>query len=366
MNTNKPTQAGLLPFKLTMAAMVVLSIPTGCGKETGGNNNGGYSVNAVVAPVKASVLEEKIFLIGSMEAIDEVDLVSEVDARVTELNFEEGEPVSKDQLLIQLDARKLEAAVAEMRARYQLAKADLDRSATLLERETISEQDYDKAEAEFDSAEALLNLAVERLEDAAIRAPFHGVMTERLVSLGQYTTRGDKLASLVEMDPLEVAFNVPERYVGQLREGQRIETSVEAWPDEVFSGNVVFLSPKVDRTSRTVLVKARIANPDLRLKPGMFGKIELIFKARDAALVIPEAAISYANDDASVVVMNADGQAEFRQVQVGLRLAGEAEIISGLEAGERVVVEGFQKMGPGTPINISPESSRYGVEPEGS
>ena len=192
------------------------------------------------------------------------------------------------------------------------------------------------------------------------------MMTERLVSLGQFTTRGEKLASLVETDPLEVAFNVPERYIGQLKMDQRIEISVEAWPGQMFSGNVVFISPKVDRASRTVLVKARIANPDMQLKPGMFGKIELIFKARDAALVIPEAAISYSNDDASVVVMNKEGVAEFRPVKVGIRLAGGAEIIEGLEAGERVVVEGFQKMGPGTPISISPESSRYGIGPEGN
>ena len=166
------------------------------------------------------------------------------------------------------------------------------------------------------------------------------------------------------MDPLEVEFNVPERYIGQLKMDQRIEISVEAWPDGLFSGSVVFISPKVDRTSRTVLVKARIANPDLQLKPGMFGKIELIFKARDAALVIPEAAISYANDDASVVVRNAEGVAEFRPVQVGIRLAGKAEIVDGLTAGEQVVVEGFQKLGPGTPISIAAESSRYGIEPE--
>ena len=121
----------------TAAGAISILIATGCGKESESNGMGGYSVNAVIAPVEPTVLEEKIFLIGSLEAIDEVDLVSEIDARVVELNFDEGEAVEAGQLLIRLDARKLEASVAEMRARFQLARADLERSAMLLERETI-------------------------------------------------------------------------------------------------------------------------------------------------------------------------------------------------------------------------------------
>ncbi|MGC9452118.1 MAG: efflux RND transporter periplasmic adaptor subunit [Oceanipulchritudo sp.] len=351
-------------FTLFFLLAGLLALP-GCGeKQENKAAGGGYPVSAVVAPVEKTALEEKIFLVGSLEAIDEVDLISEVDARVVELNFEEGETVQKGQLLIQLDARKLEASLAEMRSRYQLAKTDLDRAAILLERETISEQDYDQAEAEFDAARALLDLAEERLEDATIRAPFDGIMTERLISPGQYTSRGQKLASLVQMHPLDVEFNVPERYIGQLESGQRIEIGVEAYPEEAFEGEVVFISPRVDRASRTVLVKARVGNVDRRLKPGMFGNLELIFQARGEALVIPEAAISYTGDKATVVVMNAEGKAEFRPVEVGIRLAGKAEILSGLETGERVVVEGFQKMGPGTTVQVSIESRRYGIEPD--
>jgi membrane fusion protein (multidrug efflux system) len=337
---------------------------SGCGKPTASGGGGGdFPVSAVVAPVSVEELQEKIFLVGSLEAVEEIELVSEIDARVDAINFEEGEPVKKGTVLIQLDDRKLQAETSEMRARFNLAKANLERSETLLQRETISQQDYDQAEAEFDAAKALLQLAEERLEDATISAPFDGVMTERLVSLGQYTSRGQPLASLVVVDPLEVEFNVPERYIGQLGMDQEIEITVEAFPGELFTGNVIFISPRVDRNTRTVLVKARINNDDRRLKPGMFGNLELIFKARDAALVIPEAAISYNSDQASVVVMNAEGKAEFRQVEVGIRLAGKAEIIDGLADGERVVVEGFQKMRPGSTIQISIESREYGIDP---
>lgn len=340
------------------------TILAGCGKPSGSGGGGGdFPVSAVVAPVSEQQLEEKIFLVGSLEAIEEIDLVSEIDARVIEINFEEGEFVSKGRVLIRLDARKLQAAVSEMQARFNLAKANLERSETLLNRETISQQDYDQAEAEFDAARALLQLAEERLDDATISAPFDGVMTERLISLGQYMSRGQALASLVVVNPLEVQFNVPERYIGQLQMDQEIEITVEAYPGELFGGNVIFISPRVDRNTRTVLVKAQIANADRRLKPGMFGNLELIFKAREAALVIPEAAISYSSDQASVVVMNNEDKAEFREVEVGIRLAGEAEILEGLSDGERVVVEGYQKMRPGSRIQISIESREYGIDP---
>ena len=336
----------------------------GCGGSDAQNGGGEYSVNAVVAPVEKRAIEEKLFLVGSLEAIEEVDLVSEVDARVVEIAFEEGEAVEKGQLLLKLDQRKLAAAVAEMQARFNLAKANLERFANLLRKETISEQDFDQAEAEFDSAKAMLELAQEQLEDATITAPFDGVMTERLVSLGQYMSRGQALASLVDMNPLEVEFNVPERYIGQLALGQKIDVGVEAYANEAFTGEVIFISPRVDRDTRTVLVKAQVENADRRLKPGMFGNLELIFQAREAALVIPEAAISYMGDQASVVIVNEEGRAEFRDVEPGLRLAGEAEILSGLEEGQRVVVEGFQKMRPGSLVNISVESREYGMEVE--
>lgn len=347
-----------------ICAAACLPALAGCGNDEGSGPQGAFAVSAVVAPVTEERLEEKILLVGSLEAVEEVDLVSEIDARVMAILFEEGEAVAENQELIRLDDRKLKASVAEMEARFDLARANLERSRVLLDRETISEQDFDQAEAEFDSAQALLELARERLADAVIRAPFDGVMTERLISMGQYMSRGQILASLVAVNPLEAQFNVPERYIGQLEMNQTIEISVEAFPGDSFSGDVVFISPRVNRESRTVLVKSVIDNRDRRLKPGMFGRLDLIFAARSASLVIPEAAIQYSGDQASVVVMNDEGVAEFRMVEVGKRLAGKAEILSGLEAGERVVVEGFQKMGPGTPINISADSREYGISPE--
>lgn len=345
---------------VTVVGLLALLCLAGCGKPPAGDGAyGDFPVTAVVATAQTRVLEDKISLVGSLNAIDAVDLVSEVDARVEDILFEEGQPVEKGDVLIRFDDRKLAAAVAQTTARYNLARTNLDRAASLLERQTISQQDYDQAAAEFDAIRAVLELEKERLSDATLVAPFAGILSEHSVSRGQYTSRGQLLASLVSIQPIEVAFHVPERYCGQLALGQGIAISVEAYPEKAFSGNIAFISPQVDLASRTVLVKARLDNGAGLLKPGMFGSLELVFTAEEQALVIPEAALQYNRDQASVVIMDAEDKAVFREVSVGTRLAGFAQILSGLKEGDRVVVEGYQKMRPGSTILISPESSRF-------
>src|SRR5690606_17614847 len=131
-----------------------------------------------------------------------------------------------------------------------------------------------------------------------------GIMGARLISLGQFVDRGQSLSSLVKVDPLEVSFNVPERYFSRIREGQVIEFTTVAYADETFTGQVFFIAPQVDPRSRTVEVKAQVPNEEGRLRPGMFGKLQLVFTIREEALTIPEAAVSFMGDATSVVVMD--------------------------------------------------------------
>ena len=190
---------------------------------------------------------------------------------------------------------------------------------------------------------------------------FAGRMDERKVSLGQFVNIGEELSTLIQTNPLEVQFNVPERYLGQLQMGQQIIITSVAYQGENFKGEVFFISPQLDELNRTILMKANIDNADGRLKPGMFANLELVFRVINDAIIIPEQAITYQVDQASVVVMNAENKAEYRHISVGMRILGLAEIQQGLEAGERIVVEGFQKMAPGTVIMISSKSEKYGV-----
>jgi membrane fusion protein (multidrug efflux system) len=310
------------------------------------------------------MLTEKLVIVGNLKARELVSVISEVDARIDHIGFTEGHAVAAGQTLFRMDDRKLAARVAETEARFALATAELTRARRLLDNGSIAQQALDEALAAYQTSEATLALAREQLSDAVIIAPFAGAMTERRVSTGQFVTRGQYLVSLVQTDPLEVEFNLPERYLGQVGAGQTVSLSTAAWPDATFAGRIVFIAPQIDPASRTVLVKAELANPDGRLRPGMFGNLAWEFRVRARALVVPEAAIQFQQETTLAVVVNAEGRADFRTVQVGMRLAGQAEILSGLAAGERVVVEGFQKMGPGSRVQISPDSRRYGIAPD--
>jgi membrane fusion protein (multidrug efflux system) len=322
-----------------------------------------FPVQAVVAPVIRGGLEESLRLVGSLRAGEQVEIVSEIDSQIAALKFKEGERVKKGQVIIVLDDAKLKASLDEAKARLELATAELKRGQELLEKKTITEQEADRLLFQQRSADAAVRMTQEQFDDAVISAPFDGVLAEHDLSPGQIVSRGQKLVWLVQTSPLEVEFNVPERYVSQVAKQQKVQIESVAFPGRKFEGSVDYISPRLDEATRTALVKARLQNEDGLLKPGMYGTLNLIFRLRENVLTIPEAALSYQGDHVSVVVMNPVGKAEFRQVTTGLRLQEKAEITGGLEEGERVVVEGYQKMGPGTTVLIAPESERYGITP---
>lgn len=338
----------------------------GCGKAPlpgAGGPPEDYAVRAVVAPVEPEPLAESIFLVGSLMARQSVDIVSEINAPVAEILFEEGQAVEAGEVLLRMKEDKLAARERESEAHYALAKANFDRGQELRSSETISQAEYDRLAAEFHVAEASLALVRAQRADTVIRAPFSGVLSDRKVSIGQWLAAGDPVIRLIQMDPLEAMFQVPERYIPMLAIGQLITLSSVALPGRTFEGHVFFIDPEVDVKNRTVLVKAEVSNTEGLLKPGMFVRLELILTSREDALLIPEAAIQLRGDQAIVFVMDADDRAEIRPVKVGRRVVERAEILSGLTAGDRVVVEGYQKMGPGVRIAISPDSARYGLTP---
>ena len=183
------------------------------------------------------------------------------------------------------------------------------------------------------------------------------------VSVGQVVRVGDELTRLYSVDPIELTFNVPGRYLGHMQQDLVVTFSTAAYPDETFSGKVSYLSPRLDPDSRTIRVKATIPNPTRRLSPGMFGRLAIVFGVREQGLVIPESANQLMGGAALVVRVNGAGISEFVPVQVGRRFAKQAEVLSGLAAGDRVVVEGFQKMGPGMRVMATAGSEAYGVPP---
>ncbi len=334
-------------------AMVVLAM-AGCGSGPGdGPPGGGMAVNVTAVVVTPEPLEETLALVGSISANESVELRSEIDGAITAIHFEEGQSVDAGQLLIELDTRKGDAQVAEAEANYALALANRDRAAAMWENQTISRQEFDQAQSVYAARQATLELVRRQREDSRIVAPFDGRVGARLVSPGAVIGRNQALTSLVDLTPVKIDFRVPERFLGQLRVGQTVTFRVAAYPEESFDGEVFFVDPQVDPDTRTVQVKATSPNTDERLRPGMFGNIDLVLRVQADSIMVPEAAVLMAGDRASLFVVDSTGHAAPAAVRLGRRVNGRVEIVTGLNGGETVVVEGHQKLRPGAPVNTN-------------
>ena len=312
----------------------------------------------VAVAARRESVAESLSLVGTLTANEWVEIKAELEAAVVEVGFDEGKPVKKGQLLFRLDESKLTAALTEAEVNLRLSKINYDRAQQLFRDKTISQQEFDQLASRFESMQAAIAVRQRELKDTKIHAPFAGVMGARSVSSGQVIKKDTMLGTLVDLDPVKVEVNVPERFLSLLQLGQTIELRVAAFPGRKFSGLVYFIAPQVETNTRTALVKAKIANPDLRLKPGMFANLDLTLQLRAAAVIVPEPAIMVNADRAMLFVVDKDSNAQLRPVKLGVRQAGVVEIMEGVEAGQMVIVEGTQKVRPGSKVKLAePEAA---------
>ena len=347
---------------ITLSAAIVLA---GCGQQSGDTpeQQAAPPTLAILARAVSEPSRDEVEVVGSLAARDAITVVSELDAALIAIAVKEGQAVVQGAKLFQLDDVQTAARLADAAAAHRVAELTHSRNEGLLANDTISQQAYDEGEAALHSGEARLKLAAADQSKTSISAPFAGRVGECPVSVGQFVTRGQALLELVNTDPLELVGDVPERHGPGLAPGLAVEFQTEAYPDEVFTATVTYVSPSIDSASRTVRIKAAVPNTDGRLKPGMFGRLSVILEQRAASLQIPESCIQMQGPAMMVVRVSTNGVAEFAPVQTGRRSKGHVEISSGLSEGDLVVVEGWQKMGPGASVIAAPESERYGVAP---
>jgi membrane fusion protein (multidrug efflux system) len=339
----------LLVAALALAGCKKQSVPGAAGRAPGG-----FAVQAVVIEAKAQAVSESLSLVGTVAANEMVEIKSETDGKLEAILFSEGQQVKEGDLLVKLDDSKFAAAVAEAEANFKLSLANHERSKQLFRDKLISQQEFDQIAAQFQANQAGLDLKRQQLRDTQIRAPFGGVVGGRQVSPGQVIGKNTTLTWLVDLDPVKVEVNIPERYLSQVAIGQSMEFGVAAFPNDRFKGELYFISPQLDSATRTALVKARIPNPGHKLKGGMFANLALTLRLRDSAIVVPEPALVNNGDEVTVFVVDDKGVAQVRAVKIGLRLPGKAEVLSGVQAGDKVVVEGVQKLFPGASVKAAP------------
>ena len=302
-----------------------------------------------VAVAQEDTVIEEISATGEIEAVQAIELRPEVEGRLVEIFAREGREVTRGTPLFKVDDAELRAQVAQLEAERELARQALERTRRLMEENASSEADLETAQANERSKAAQLELQQVRLDRTVVRAPFTGVVGERLVSLGDYVNTSTRLVTLQTVDPQRAAFDVPERYAPQLRVGQEVSFEVAAVADREFFGVVDFVNPVVQQPARTIRVKAMVRNRDRSLKAGMFIEARLTTRVIPDAVVIPEDAI-LPLQGADFVWVIVDGAATRRQVELGVRTPGMVQIRSGVEAGEQVVVGGLERLMEGAPV----------------
>ena len=353
------THHGKERIRIPVAGWVAaLALVVGCGGgeagDAGGQGGGpggapmGLPVDVVEARLDTVV--DAIHATGQIEAVQAIELRPEVSGRLNRILVQEGREVRAGTPLFKVDDAELTAQVARLQAERDLAEQALNRTRDLLDRNASSAADLELAEANFRSAEAQLDLQQTRLERTVVRAPFGGVVGERFVSVGDYVTPSDPLTTLQTVDPQRAAFQVAERYARQLEVGQGMTFGVAAMPDREFNGIVDFVDPRVQLPGRTITVKARVANEDRTLRPGMFIEARLATEVRPQAILVAEDAILPLQGADYVWIVNGEGAAERIEVTLGVRTPGWVEILGGLEPGTLVVVGGIERLAPGTPL----------------
>jgi len=299
-----------------------------------------------VAVAIRDTVVDAIAATGQIEAIQSIEVHPEVQGRITGILVREGQQVASGTPLFKVDDAELKAQVEQADADRQLAVQALERTKQLMTQNASSTADMEQAQAKAKGAEANYALLKTRLDRTVVRAPFSGLVGRRLVSIGAYVNSQTALTTLQSVNPQYATFQVPERYADRLRRGQLVSFQVAALPGKNFSGEVVFVDPVVELPGRTILIKALVPNPEQQLQAGMFLEARLATEIRPNAVVVPEDAL-LPMAGATFIWAVKDGKADRRQVSVGVRTAGWAEVQTGVDAGEQVVVGGAERLFPG-------------------
>jgi membrane fusion protein (multidrug efflux system) len=312
--------------------------------------------------------------VGSLAPVQGVTLAAEMDGKVVGIAFDSGAAVKAGDVLVQLDVATEQAQLRSAEAAAELARLNLGRSRQLLESHTISQSEFDSADAQCKQALAQADNIRSIIEKKTIRAPFSGRAGIREVNLGQIVRAGDPIVSLQSLDPIYANFTVPEQDFSQLAPGLPVEVRTDALPGQVVTGRITAINPDIDNATRNFRVQTTLANPGQRLRPGMFIDASVLLAREERVLVIPATAVLYAPYGDSVFVVEErkdgiDGRRDkvLRQqfVRLGDRRGDFVAVTGGLKAGEEVVSTGVFKLRNGSPVMVNNAlSPRFQLAPK--
>lgn len=359
--------------------LLVALLLWGCGssgshpaKETVHSSSSILEEKAVeVVEVHSTPLSYTIEAVGSLKTIEDVILSPKRSGIIKNILVKEGDRVRRGQVLVQLDdvdARlQVERAEAMLKQAITTLETDqntLTRYQRLLEMKVIPQQTYDDLklrvkldEVRLDLAKTELDMAKQNLLDHQIVSPIDGVVDLKMAALGEHVNVApkDQIMRIVQMDPLELEFPIPENKVGGIGIGSRIQFTLKAFPRETFLGTIHYISPTVDPVTRNVKMKARVKNPVYRLKPGFFAEVTIQTGQNLSALIIPESALISQEGKVYTFTIE-DGIARRNEVEIGVRFGGKVEILKGIRDGDYVVIAGHEQISDGMRVKIHPRS----------
>ena len=314
-----------------------------------GGPPGGFAIGVETVRVATSVFVDDVAAVGSLKSNESVVLRPEIAGRIAAIHLREGMPAAKGAVLVALDASTQAAELRQAEANLALSQANHRRTEELYEKKFVSARARDEAAANLKVLEAAVALAQARLQKTQIRAPFAGIVGIRNVSVGDYVKEGQELVNIEDIGALKADFRLPESYLSRLRKGQSVEVSTDAMPGQTFKGTLDAVDPLLDASGRAISLRARLENPDLKLRPGMFVRVRLAFGGERQGLAVPEEALVPAGND-NFVFRVSEGKAQRVMVKVGQRRDATVEITEGLKAGDEVVSAGQLKLRDGVPV----------------
>jgi multidrug efflux system membrane fusion protein len=314
-----------------------------------------------IAEAKSEVVPNLLTAVGDLAAVHQVNVTSDVSGRITEILFTAGTEVKAGSPLIQLFDAPEQADLASFKAQATVAQLSLDRAKQLASRQFGPQATVDSTQAAFDQASAGIARTQAVISQKLVRAPFDGELGVRKVEVGQFLTAGTQIVTLTDLSMLYLNFTVTEKDSGNLKVGQTVRIRVDAYPGRTFEGKITTIEPQIATDTRNIRVQATIENPDKILKSGMFATTTVVLPDKPPVVTVPETAVDYTLYGDSVYLITEKKEAEGKTsltavrtfVRTGNRIDGRAEILTGLNAGDRVVAVGQLKLQSGAAVAIS-------------
>lgn len=288
----------------------------------------------------------------TIESDEQAVVVSQITGVVLQIHAEEGEFVKAGQLLVRVEPDRYRLEVERNEAALTRLQTDYQRKKELYDRELVSAEDFERVSAEYDAQKAQVALAQLDLKYTEIKAPISGYVSERMVRVGNLVELHQPVYSITSYDPLLAVLHVPERELGVLRKGLEVTVRLDAFPQKQFKGEVIRISPVIDPATGTFRVTTQVSDPDQLVKPGLFGRVDIVHDMRKDVAIVPRAALIKEDEQTFIFVIGEDNNVSRRSIITGYERNGDIEVIDGVTVGETVVTAGKGSLSDGSKVEV--------------